>query len=108
MRQAGVIAAAGLVALRSPLERLADDHARAARLAEAVAERWAGIGFDPATVDTNIVIFAPPDPEGLLAHLRDGGVLAQTVAPGRVRLVAHADVDDDGIDLASRLISKAP
>lgn len=108
MRQAGVIAAAGLVALEAPLERLAGDHAKAARLAEAVAERWPGIGFDPAAVETNIVIFEPPEPDGLLAHLREGGVLAQTVAPGRVRLVAHADIDDDGIDLACGLISKAP
>ena len=47
MRQAGVIAAAGLVALRSMVERLAEDHRRARRLAEAVAERWPGSGLDP-------------------------------------------------------------
>ena len=107
MRQSGVIAAAGLVAL-DRIDRLADDHARARQLAEAVSERWPGIGFDPSTVDTNIVIFSPPDPDGLLRHLADGRVVAGTVAPGRVRLVTHADVDQAGIDLACRLISKAP
>jgi len=107
MRQAGVLAAAGLVAL-GRVERLADDHARARRLAGAVAERWPGIGFSPDEVETNIVVFAPPDPDGLLAHLAAGGVLAGTIAPGRVRLVTHADVDDAGIELACGLISKAP
>src|SRR5204863_6538961 len=48
MRQAGIIAAAGIVALTSMVDRLADDHRRAARLAEAVAERWPAAGLDPA------------------------------------------------------------
>jgi threonine aldolase len=108
MRQAGIIAAAGLVALRAPLERLAADHAKAARLAEAIAERWSDLEFDPDSIETNIVVFEPPDPDGLLAHLQAGGVRAQTIAPGRVRLVTHADVSDSAIDLACRLISKAP
>lgn len=107
MRQAGVLAAAGLVAL-GRIDRLADDHARARALAEAVAERWPGIGFHPELVDTNIVTFCPPDPAALIAHLADGGVRAGTIGPGRVRLVTHADVDDDGTELACRLISKAP
>ena len=107
MRQSGVIAAAGLVALRR-IDRLAEDHARARRLAEAVAERWSDIGLDPEEVETNIVVFSPPDPPGLLEHLAGGGVGAGTVAPGRVRLVTHADVDDTGIELACRLISRAP
>ncbi len=107
MRQAGVIAAAGLVALKR-IDRLADDHSRARRLAEAVADRWPRIGFDPGRVETNIVIFSPPDPSQLLGHLAAGGVAAQTVAPGRVRMVTHADVDDAGIDLACGLIGKAP
>ncbi|HET9077532.1 MAG TPA: GntG family PLP-dependent aldolase [Acidimicrobiales bacterium] len=107
MRQAGVIAAAGLVAL-GRIDRLAEDHARARALAGAVAERWPDIGADPAAVDTNIVTFSPPDPAALLEHLADGGVRAGTVGPGRVRLVTHADVDEAGIELACRLISKAP
>jgi threonine aldolase len=107
MRQAGVIAAAGLVAL-GRVDRLAEDHRRAARLAEAVAGRWPDIGFDPDDVDTNIVTFSPPDPDGLLAHLQESGVRALTVGPGRVRMVTHADVDEPGIDLACAAIGKAP
>jgi threonine aldolase len=107
MRQSGVIAAAGLVAL-GRVERLAEDHERARRLAEAVVDRWPGIGFDPSTVETNIVAFSPPEPESLLEHLASGGVAGGTVAPGRVRLVTHADVDDAGVERACSLIAKAP
>jgi threonine aldolase len=107
-RQAGIIAAAGLVALRRGRERLADDHDRAARLALAVAERWPDAGFEPAAVVTNIVIFRPPDPAGLLDHLADHGILAGTVAPGAVRLVTHADVDDEGVNRARVALAKAP
>jgi threonine aldolase len=107
MRQAGVVAAAGLVALRTMVDRLADDHARAQRLAEAVAARWPDAGCDPARVKTNIVVFRHDDPAALLAHLRDHGVLAGTIAPGVVRLVTHVDVDDDGIDLAAKALVTA-
>ena len=107
MRQSGVIAAAGLIAL-GRIDRLAEDHAKARRLAGAVADRWPDTGFDPTSVETNIVAFAPPDAAGLLRHLHSGGVVGGTVAPGRVRLVTHADVDDAGIDLACRLIGRAP
>jgi threonine aldolase len=108
MRQAGVIAAAGLVALESMVARLADDHARAARLAEVVAERWPDAGFERDDVRTNVVVFSHPDPRRLLAHLRDEGVLAGTIAPGTMRLVTHHDVDDDGIDAACKALASAP
>jgi threonine aldolase len=108
MRQAGVIAAAGLVALRTMIDRLADDHRRAVRLAEAVAERWPGAGLDPASVQTNIVLFRPPDPEGLLKHLAGEGVRAGYVAPGVVRLVTHVDVDEAGIEQACLALAHAP
>jgi threonine aldolase len=108
MRQAGVIAAAGLVAIDRGFQRLADDHRRAGRLASAVAERWPESGLDPKTVVTNIVLFSHADPAALLAHFEGDGVLAGTVAPGVVRLVTHADVDDDGIELALRSIARAP
>jgi threonine aldolase len=107
-RQAGIIAAGGLVALRTMRDRLADDHARARRLAEAVADRWPDAGMEPSSVATNIVIFSPPDPAGLLAHLADHGILAGTVGPGRVRLVTHHDVDDEGIERARTALAKAP
>jgi threonine aldolase len=108
MRQAGVIAAAGLVAMRTGFDRLADDHQRARRLAFAVADRWPESGLEPKSVDTNMVIFPHPHPEILLDHLLDAGVLAGTVAPGMVRLVTHADVDDAGVDVACRALAKAP
>jgi len=107
-RQAGVIAAAGLVALDTMRERLVEDHRRARVLAEAVAERWPDGGLDPDAVQTNIVTFAHPRPAELLAHLGAAGVRAGTVAPGRVRLVTHADVDDAGVGRAAEALRRAP
>jgi threonine aldolase len=108
MRQAGVVAAAGLVAMRDGVDRLARDHDRARRLAAALGERWPDSGLDPKSVASNIVIFRHDNPPVLLAHLEQHGVLAGTVAPGRVRLVTHADVDDSGIDIACRAFNAAP
>lgn len=108
MRQSGVLAAAGLVALESMVDRLADDHARARRLAEAVAARFPDAGLDPAGVHTNIVVFRPPDASGLVAHLGSDGVLADTLAPGVVRLVTHLDVDDEGVERACASLAAAP
>jgi threonine aldolase len=107
MRQAGVIAAAGLIAL-DQVDRLAEDHRRAQTLAEAVAERWPDAGLDPATVQTNCVLFRHPDTRGLLAHLAHEGVQAGTIAPGIVRLMTHLDVDDDAIDQARKALATAP
>jgi threonine aldolase len=106
LRQAGVLAAAGLVALEG-VERLAEDHARAARLAGAVAERWPG-ALDPATVQTNMVVFEHPDPGAVLHHLAGAGVLAGTVAPRTLRLVTSLEVDDAGVDRACRALATAP
>jgi threonine aldolase len=106
-RQAGIIAAAGLVGL-DRIDRLAEDHRRARTLAEAVYDRWPDIGFSPDEVETNIVAFGPPDPTGLIGHLGAHGIVAGTVAPGRVRLVTHADLDDGAVDLAAKVIRDAP
>ncbi len=108
MRQAGIVAAAGVVALRTMIDRLGDDHERARRLAEAVAERWPDAGTDPARTATNLVVFSPPDATAVVAHLGAHGVLADTTEPGVVRLVTHHDVDDDGIERARVAIAKAP
>jgi threonine aldolase len=108
MRQAGVLAAPGLVALRDMTERLPEDHRRASRLAEAVASRWPGCGLDPGTVRTNIVTFEHAEPDKLLAHLEDRGVLAHAIAPGVVRFVTHHDVDDQGIERALAALADAP
>jgi threonine aldolase len=108
MRQAGVVAAAGLVALEHMVERLADDHHRARVLAEAVAERWPDAGLDPSSVRTNIVIFGHPSPEAVIDHLAAHGVLAGTVAPRTMRLVTHHDVDDGHVERARRALATAP
>jgi threonine aldolase len=108
MRQAGVIAAAALVALTSMVERLADDHRRAAVLAEAVAERWPDAGLDPATVRTNIVTGHSPDVRGVIAHLAAEGVVAGSIGPDVMRVVTHHDVDDEGIERARKAIAAAP
>ncbi len=103
MRQVGVLAAAGLVALeRGPL-RLQEDHDHAARLARALAE-MPGVSLDPGKVRTNIVI-ADVRGTGLAAGdfvsaLAGHHVLAVTVDAARVRFVTHLDVDRAGIDTA--------
>ncbi|HKN41030.1 MAG TPA: beta-eliminating lyase-related protein, partial [Acidimicrobiia bacterium] len=107
MRQAGVIAAAGIVALTEMVDRLAEDHARARRLAEALAERFPG-SVDPARVVTNIVWAAAPAlPASFLDDLADEGVRAGTIDPMTVRLVTHKDVDDADLDRALAAIAKA-
>jgi threonine aldolase len=99
LRQAGVIAAAGLYALDHHVARLAEDHDNARRLAEGLAE-LPGIEIDPGEVETNIVVFGFADPAWLCAELEKAGVLMGGIGPGRVRAVTHLDVDRDQIDVA--------
>ncbi|HEV7534751.1 MAG TPA: GntG family PLP-dependent aldolase [Acidimicrobiia bacterium] len=107
MRQAGVIAAAGIVALTEMIDRLADDHARARRLAEALAERFPG-SVDPVTVRTNIVCCdSTALPASFLDDLAAHGVRAGTIDPTTVRLMTHKDVDDADLDRALAAIAKA-
>ncbi len=94
MRQAGVLAAAGLIALEEMPARLGEDHANARLLAEAVARHEAA-EIDMNTVETNIVIFRLPgggDAAAFCAALKERGVLASAVAPRAVRFVTHFDV----------------
>jgi threonine aldolase len=104
MRQAGIIAAAGLVALERMVDRLAEDHARARRLAETVADRWPDGGCDPSAVRTNVVTWRHPDALALVDQLAGEGVRAGTIAPGVVRLVTHHDVDDAGVERAVKAL----
>jgi threonine aldolase len=105
MRQAGVIAAAALVALEDERERLPEDHARAKKLAEGLAG-ISGISLDVMTVETNIVIFflggiwAPA--QDVVAKLASHGVLAGAAGPSSIRMVTHADVGDADVDRALR------
>jgi threonine aldolase len=98
MRQAGVIAAAALYALDHNVERLADDHARARRLAE-------GLGLDVSVVETNFV--ALPDPGDGEARLAAHGVLVSNLRPGVLRAMTHLDVSDTDIDRALELMPEA-
>jgi threonine aldolase len=93
LRQGGVVAAAGIVGLETMVERLADDHARAKRLAE-------GIGVDPTAVQTNMVVVPDVDAAVVVPKLKAEGVLVGALSDTSLRLVTHNDVDDAGIDRA--------
>ncbi|MEP6642379.1 MAG: GntG family PLP-dependent aldolase [Gaiellales bacterium] len=93
MRQVGILAAAGRYALTHHVQRLAEDHARARRLA-------AALGADPATVDTNIVVLDAAEAPIVAAKAREQDVLVSALGPRFLRLVTHLDVDDDGVDRA--------
>ena len=103
MRQVGVIAAAGLVALEKSPGRLHEDHANAKQLAEGIAA-ISGLKIDPAAVRTNIVIFdcsgSGMDAAQLCDALHERGVWAQDTAPYSVRMVTHWNVDRAGVGRA--------
>jgi threonine aldolase len=94
MRQVGILAAAGLIALEEGPKRLHEDHANARLLAEALSN-IEGVSIDPSSVETNIVIFrlqggrSAPD---LVARLKERGVLANAFSPDAIRMVTHLDV----------------
>ena len=93
MRQAGIIAAAGIVALTTMVDRLAEDHANARFLADGLAG-MPGLEFDPSTVETNIVIFKPVSmsANALLEELKKRGVLGVIMEPDRVRFTTNKDI----------------
>jgi threonine aldolase len=95
MRQVGILAAAGLIALEQGPARLHEDHANARLLAESLSN-MEGVAIDLKSVETNIVIFrlkGPlPAPE-LVERLKARGVLASAMGPDTIRLVTHLDVD---------------
>ncbi|MXW24602.1 MAG: aminotransferase class I/II-fold pyridoxal phosphate-dependent enzyme [Chloroflexi bacterium] len=100
MRQAGVIAAAALHALEHHVERLAEDHERAARLADGLASLPGG-AIEIDTPDTNIVFFeldGSVDGVEFRERLAAEGVLCSGTGPQRVRMVTHLDIDDAAID----------
>jgi len=96
LRQAGVLAAAGLYALAHNVERLAEDHARAARLAEGL-RGLPGIAVTPTGTNMVFLTLAPERHAAFVAHLAAQGILVGGRAP-RLRLVTHLDVDDAGIE----------
>ncbi len=106
MRQAGFLAAAGLVALDQMVERLADDHARARVLAGLFATTFPEASYDPATCRTNIVAFNHPQARQLVEELAVLGVEGGTVGPRRVRFVTHAGVDDDDVTYVAEVLAQ--
>jgi threonine aldolase len=105
LRQAGIVAAAGLYALDHNVERLAEDHENARVLAEGIAS-IRGARIDPSTVETNIVIFEVDDPAGVVARMLVEGVEVTQMGPGRIRAVTHMDVDRAGVERALEALRK--
>jgi threonine aldolase len=96
LRQAGILAAAGLYALEHHLDRLADDHRRARQIG-------ALLGVHP---ETNIVSVEVPDAPALAGAARAEGVLISVVGPRKARLVTHLDIDDEAAQRAGEVVAK--
>ena len=107
MRQAGIIAAAGIVALEQMVDRLAEDHANARRLAEGLAE-IPGLAINPARVQTNIVIFELTNerltPAEFAARLGERGVKLLAIEGRRLRAVTHYGIEADDIEVALTVV----
>lgn len=110
MRQAGIVAAAGVYALEHHVERIADDHARARRLAEGWAT--AGLAVDPSQTETNFV-HIDVSPLGLtaneaIARAEAAGVgISNTVHPAVLRALTHLDISDDDVERAIEIVPDA-
>ncbi|SFK60402.1 threonine aldolase family protein [Geodermatophilus ruber] len=99
MRQAGVLAAAGLHALDHHLDRLAEDHEHARMLAKR-------LGVDPASVETNMVVLDDVPAAVIAEAARARGVLVSQVSERRIRLVTHLDVDRAGVERAADVLAE--
>ena len=103
MRQAGILAAAGIVALEKMVDRLAEDHANAKRLANALVD-MDGYDLDPSEVETNMV-YVDVSPLGVNTQqygeaARRNGLLVSGRPPNKIRLVTHRHIDGDAVDAA--------
>jgi len=109
MRQAGVLAAAGIVALNQMVERLADDHANARKLAEGLAQ-MPGISIDPSQIHTNIVYFEVDRRDmtvaELVKRLDESGARMLPVGPGRIRAVTHYHISSGDVDYVLGVFAK--
>jgi len=109
MRQAGVIAAAGIVALEQMVDRLSEDHANARRLAGGLAQ-IPGIAIDPSQVQTNIVYFdleeGAPDASIFCQRLAERGIKMGDVESRQIRAVTHYGIDTDHIEQALDVVAQ--
>jgi threonine aldolase len=107
MRQAGVLAAAGLIALEEMSKRLAEDHANARMLGERLAE-LPQVSIDLGAVQTNIVIFALKGGghDALVAQLRERGLILGTMGPTGIRLVTHHGISRADCERASEILAE--
>ena len=107
-RQAGIIAAGALYALKNHRERLVEDHTHAARLAAGLAE-MPGISLEADLVETNIVYFdvAPMKAADFCTALHDAGVAMLPLGATRVRAVTHLEISSGDIDRALTAVTKA-
>ena len=97
MRQSGLLAAAGIYALENHIDRLAEDHANAARLAEGLGA-IPGVVVDP--VQTNMVLASLPEERlaGVAEYMQEKGILIMAASGGRIRLVTHLDIAEGVIE----------
>jgi threonine aldolase len=110
MRQAGVLAAAGIVSLERMIERLEDDHARARKLSDGL-KQVRGLVLDADSPSTNMVYFTVADEVTLdenqiIERMRQNGVLVDTAGARRFRLVTHYWIDDAGVEKAVAAFQK--
>ncbi|MEJ2166925.1 MAG: low-specificity L-threonine aldolase [Desulfobacterales bacterium] len=109
MRQAGVLAAAGIVALEEMIDRLADDHANAGKLAKGLAE-IPGLSIDPAMIKTNIVYFETIredlTEDELVTRLDKEGIKISAMGPRLLRAVTYCQISGEDIDYALQAFSK--
>jgi threonine aldolase len=109
MRQAGIVAAAGIVALNEMVDRLIDDHANAKKLAEGLAS-IPGISIDPAHIKTNIVFFditrSDMTADELVNRLNEEGVRMSPTGPQRLRAVTHYHISSEDIDYTLSAFAK--
>ncbi|MGH2515813.1 MAG: low-specificity L-threonine aldolase, partial [Ktedonobacterales bacterium] len=113
MRQAGILAAAGILALTEMVERLAEDHANAKRLADGLAN-IPGIAIEPETVQTDILFFGVTGPDGqpedvtpLVTAAARAGVLLSGGDDGRIRAVTHYGIGADDIERTLGVVARA-
>jgi len=96
MRQAGIIASAGIVALEDMVDRLEEDHLNARILAEGLSH-IEGLKIDLDTVETNMVFFSTQDAENLVKSLEDRGILCWNLTPSRIRMAVHYYIKEEDV-----------